>query len=88
MRWDFLNKGKYAMEFLKRFEMLDCKAISTLMVSNLNLMLDTTSEIMDSTLYTQIVDSLMYLTNTRPDMCFVVNTPGQFGCSKTYVDVP
>jgi hypothetical protein len=28
----------------------------------------------DSTLYRQIVGSLMYLTNTRPDICFVVNT--------------
>jgi hypothetical protein len=31
----------------------------------------------DFTLYMQIVGSLMYLTNTRPDICFVVNTPSQ-----------
>jgi hypothetical protein len=73
----FLNQGKYDVEILKRFEMLDCKAMVTPIVSNLKLLQDTTSEIVDSTLYRQIVGSLMYLTNTRPDICFVVNTLSQ-----------
>jgi hypothetical protein len=54
--------------------MLDCKAMATPMVSNLKLLQDTTSEVMDITLYRHMVGSLMYLTNTRPDICFVVNT--------------
>jgi hypothetical protein len=70
----FLNQGKYAVEILKRFEMSNCKAMVTPMISNLKLLRDTTSKIVDSTLYRQIVGSLMYLTNTRPDICFVVNT--------------
>ena len=28
----------------------------------------------DATMYRQMIESLMYLTNTRPDICFVVNT--------------
>jgi hypothetical protein len=28
----FLNQGKYVMEILKRFKMLECKAMVTLMV--------------------------------------------------------
>jgi hypothetical protein len=47
----FLNQGKYDVEILKRFKMLDCKAMVTPMVSNLKLLQDTTSEIVDSTLY-------------------------------------
>jgi hypothetical protein len=47
----FLNQGKYIVEILKRFEMLDCKAMATPMVSNLKLLQDTTSEVVDSTLY-------------------------------------
>ena len=73
----FLNQGKYDVEILKRFEMLYCKPMVSPMVSNLKLLQDTTSEIVDSTLYRQIVGSLMYLTNTRLDICFDVNTLSQ-----------
>jgi hypothetical protein len=47
----FLNQGKYTVEILKRFGMLDCKAMATPMVSNLKLLQDTTSETVDVTLY-------------------------------------
>ena len=33
----FLNHRKYAVEILKRFGMLDCKAMNTPMVTNLKL---------------------------------------------------
>ena len=33
---------------------------------------------MDPTLYFQLKGSLMYLVNSRPDLCFVVNTLSQF----------
>jgi hypothetical protein len=32
----------------------------------------------DATLYRQIIGSLMYLMNTMPDICFVVNTLSQY----------
>jgi hypothetical protein len=74
----FLNQGKYAVEILKRFGMLDCKAISTPMVANLKLLCVTTSETVDATIYKQMIGSLMYLTKTRLDICFVVNTLSQY----------
>ena len=58
--------------------MLECKAMNTHMEINLKLLVDTSSEFVDATLYIQIIGSLMYLTNTRPDICFVVNTLSQF----------
>ena len=36
----FLGQGKYAVEILKRFGMLDCKAMATPMASNLKLLSD------------------------------------------------
>ena len=74
----FLVQGKYAVEILKRFRMLDCKAIDTPMASNLKLLCDASSETIDATMYHQMTGSLMYLSNTRPDLCFVVNTLRQF----------
>ena len=47
----FLSQGKYTMEILKRFEMLDCKAIHTPMVSNLKLLSDPALELVDVTQY-------------------------------------
>ena len=58
--------------------MMDCKAMATPMTTNLNLLNDDTLEPIDATLYRQIIGSLMYLTNTRPDICFVVNTLSQY----------
>jgi hypothetical protein len=48
------------------------------METNLKLLVDTSSELIDATLYRQIIGSLMYLTNTRLDICFAVNTLSQF----------
>ena len=70
----FLNKGKYAVEILKRFDMLDCKAMATPMDTNLKPLSDESLELVDVTQYRQIIGSLMYLTNTRMDICFSMNT--------------
>ena len=65
----FLNWGKYAVEILKKqFDMLECKAMSTPMDTNLKLLADESSELVDVTKYRQIIGSLMYLTNSRADI--------------------
>jgi hypothetical protein len=66
------------VEILKRFDMLECKSMNTPMEAKLKLLVDTSSDLIDATLYKQIIGSLMYLTNTRPDICFVVNNLTQF----------
>jgi hypothetical protein len=66
----FLNQGKYVVEILKRFDMLECKSMNTPMETNLNLLVDTSSELVDATMYKQIIGLLMYLMNTRPYICF------------------
>jgi hypothetical protein len=39
----FLNQGKYVVDILKRFKMMDCKSMPTSMVTNLMLLSDTSS---------------------------------------------
>ena len=60
----FLGQGKYAVEILKRFGLI--------------LLNDASSESVDATMYRQMIGSLMYLMNTRLNICFVVNTLRQF----------
>jgi hypothetical protein len=74
----FLNQGKYAVKILKRFDMLEWNSMNTPMETKLKLLVDTFSELIDATLYRQIIGSLMYLTNTRPYICFSMNTLNQF----------
>jgi hypothetical protein len=74
----FLGQGKYTVEILKRFRMQDCRPMSTPMVTNWKKIDASKQEAVDPTLYRQLIGSLMYLVNTRPNICFVVNTLSQF----------
>jgi hypothetical protein len=58
--------------------MMDCKSMATPMVTNLKKLRDSDSDLVDPSTYRQLIGSLMYLVNTRPDICFVVNTLSQF----------
>ena len=69
-----LGQGKYMVEILKRFGMMDYKAMTIHMASKLNLLSDASLESFGATMDHQMIRSLMYVTNTRPDICFVVNT--------------
>jgi hypothetical protein len=72
-----LSRGKYTVEILQRFRMMDCKSMTTPMMINLKLLSDKSSDLVDPTMYRQLIGSLMYLVNTRPDICFAVNTLSQ-----------
>ena len=58
--------------------MLDYKVLATPMESNIKLMCYASSESVDSMMYHQMIWSLMCLMNTRPDICFAMNTLSQF----------
>jgi hypothetical protein len=51
--------------------------MNTPMEMKLKLLVDTLSELIYAMLYRQIIGSLMYLTNTRLDICFSMNNLGQ-----------
>jgi hypothetical protein len=83
----FLSQGKYAVDVLRRFGMMDCKSMSTPMISNLKKLQDqvTGSDPEDPTLYRQIIGSLMYLVHTRPDICYAINALSQFMCEPKHI---
>ena len=52
---------------------MDC--MTTPMAPNMKLLSDASSEMVDTTMYHQMIGSLMY---TRPEICFAVNTLSQY----------
>jgi hypothetical protein len=82
-----------------RFNMMDCKSMATPMETNLKKLSDSASDsnLVDPTMYRQWIGSLMYLLNTRTNICFAESTLSQYlveakaiplGCSKECVEVP
>jgi hypothetical protein len=69
----FLAQGKYIVDVLKRFGMMDCKSMSTPMVTNLRKHdSDIGSNFVDPTMYKQLIGSLMYMIHTRLDICYAM----------------
>ena len=68
----FLAQGKYTVDVLKRFGMMDCKSMSTPMVTNLKKLhdSDTGLDLVDPIMYRPLIGSLMYMIHTRPDICY------------------
>ena len=68
------------MDVLKRFGLMDCKSMYTPMVTNLKKLDDsnTGSDLVDSIMYRQLNGSLMYMIDTRPDICYAVIAMIQF----------
>jgi hypothetical protein len=83
----FLSQSKYAIDILRRFGMMDCKSMTTPMISNLKKLQDqvTGTDPEDPTVYRQIIGSLMYLVHTRPDICYAVNALSQFMCEPKHI---
>ena len=57
---------------------MEYKAMTRPMELNLKLLSDASSQLVDATIYSHMIGSLMYLTNARPLICFAVNTLNQF----------
>lgn len=64
----FLSQEKYAEDMLKKFNMSNCKPLATPMALNEKLSKNDGKEKVDASIYRSLVGSLIYLTNTRPDV--------------------
>ena len=68
-----LHHSKYALDFLNKFNMKDCKPSKTPFLSRVKLEEAGSSPMVNNTLYRQLIGCLMYLTHTRPDIYYVVS---------------
>jgi hypothetical protein len=66
--------------------MMDCKPLATPMVPNLKLHVDLDSDLVDPSLYKQLINSLMYRVNTKLDTCFTVNASIQYMVELRQID--
>ncbi|KZV47100.1 retrovirus-related Pol polyprotein from transposon TNT 1-94, partial [Dorcoceras hygrometricum] len=69
----FISQKKYIQELLCRFHMEKCNAANTPVELGLKLTRYCEGKKIDSTVFKQIVGSLMYLTATRPDIMYSVS---------------
>ena len=60
----FVSQGKYAKDILRKFHMEGNKFMETPLVGNWRKEDATSGEVVDATVYRQLVGSLMYLVNT------------------------
>jgi hypothetical protein len=67
-----MHPQKYIWELLKRFQIIDCNIASNPSDTNPNLDECSNKERLEPTEFKQIVGSLRYLYNSRPDICFAV----------------
>jgi hypothetical protein len=68
----FVHQAKYTKDILKKFKMEDLKPLSTPMSTTTALDVDEDGEPVDQKEYQSMIDSLLYLTATRPDIQFSV----------------
>jgi hypothetical protein len=82
-----LSQSKYTIDVIFKFGMLNCKSMTTPMISNLKKLLNqaTGSDPEDPSFYRQIIGSVMYLVYTRLDICYAVNSLSHFMCEPKHI---
>ncbi|WJX60656.1 hypothetical protein P8452_45840 [Trifolium repens] len=73
-----LHQAKYDKEILRKFEMIDCNSSVTPADTKGKIENDDTSEAVDSTMFRQLVGSLRYLCQSRPDISYAVGYISRF----------
>ena len=73
-----LSQSKYAKNLVKRFGLENGKDFETPMSTTLKLDKDEKGKRVDRSLYKSMIGSLLYLTASRPDICFSVGLCARF----------
>ena len=73
-----ISQRHYILNLLYKFQMTECNGVAITLDRNLNLDVDSDIEECEPTHYRQLVESLIYLTITRPDLNYPVCLLNQF----------
>ncbi|GJT05129.1 retrovirus-related pol polyprotein from transposon TNT 1-94 [Tanacetum coccineum] len=68
----FINQSKYASEIVKKYSLNTTDSVDTPIIETKKLDEDLQGKPVDATLYYGMIGSLMYLTDSRPDLNYVV----------------
>ncbi|CAM8986162.1 unnamed protein product [Rhodiola kirilowii] len=74
----FLNQRKYAIELLDEHNLLQCKPAKTPMNLKHQLSLSTEPLLSDALPYRKLVDKLIYMSITRPDLAYPIHILSQY----------
>lgn len=76
----FLSRGKYIVKLVERCSMVECNSVTTTMELNFKKLCGSVIglDLENPTEYGQFVGALMFLVNTRLDICSFANTLSQF----------
>ncbi|GAB2279700.1 hypothetical protein Dimus_039365 [Dionaea muscipula] len=74
----YLNQRKYALDLLKETGMTEAKPLALPMDVNQKLSADQGTSLEDPSRYRRMIGKLIYLTITRPDICYAVHILSQF----------
>ena len=74
----FISQTKYIIEMLKKFEVENCKPVTTPMQTSCKLIKDDDSKSTDQQKYRSMIGSLLYVTTSRPDVMQAVGQVARF----------
>ncbi|KAK3037255.1 hypothetical protein RJ639_029667 [Escallonia herrerae] len=74
----FMSQKKYAEKILSRFRMKDCNPVAIPAETGMELRVDSNQKSVNPALYKNMVESLMYLTFTRPDITYAVGLVNRY----------
>ena len=74
----YLTQAKYTSDLISRVSITDSKIVDTPIEYNCRLNFHDDKSLFDATIYRQLVESLIYLTVTRPDISYAVDVASQF----------
>ncbi|WVZ02011.1 hypothetical protein V8G54_022817 [Vigna mungo] len=73
-----MHQRKYILETLERFNLKNCNSMCTPVMANIKLSCHQEEAKVDATLYKQMVGTLRYICNSRPDISFGVGLISRF----------